>query len=239
MKIFFLSFGNNLYLPHLEKIKSEAESFNLFDEILIYTNKDLERFEDFWSAHKGFILNNSRGYGYWIWKSFLTMNVVNNIMKDNDILVYADAGCTLNKGGLNRLNEYINIVKDNDCGNLSFELEHYEKTWTKMDLINYLNLFDDKFLNSKQLVAGIFILRKCDTTIKLTTEWYKTMCNYNLIDDSPSILNNDITFIENRHDQSVFSLLRKKYGTIIINDETNRWLWSEEEYKKFPIYRKW
>jgi hypothetical protein len=235
MKIFLLSFGNDIYYNHLKRIKTEAESFNVFDEILIYNDKDLEKFEEFWVSHKDFILNNPRGYGYWIWKSFLTMNAINNIMNVDDILVYVDAGCSLNKNGIDRLYEYINIVKTNNCGNLSFELEHNEKTWTKMDLFEHLNLLDDNILNTKQLVGGIFILRKCDHVIELTNQWYKTMFNYHLINDSESILKNDISFIENRHDQSVFSLLRKKLGTITIKDETNCGRWSKEEYSKFPI----
>ena len=34
------------------------------------------------------------------------------------------------------------------------------------------------------------------------------------------IVSNDPEFIDHRHDQSLFSLLRKKYGTILIPDET-------------------
>jgi hypothetical protein len=108
-----------------------------------------------------------------------------------------------------------------------------------MDLFEYLELNNNNILNSNQLMATSFILRKCNNTINLVNEWYKVMTsNYNLIDDSPSLLNNDISFIEHRHDQSVFSLLRKKYGTEIISDETWYPDFNNENVKKYPILAK-
>ena len=68
----------------------------------------------------------------------------------------------------------------------------------------------------------MIFLKKTDINIKLVSEWYNLMIsqNYHLIDDSPSIISNDITFVEHRHDQSCFSLLMKKYNRFVIPDET-------------------
>jgi len=52
----------------------------------------------------------------------------------------------------------------------------------------------------------------CKKTRDLVNEWYSVACKYNLIDDSPSIKPNAEGFKEHRHDQSIFSLLTKKYG---------------------------
>jgi hypothetical protein len=238
-KINFFSFGNELYYDNLERIKNEAIDFNIFDNIFIYKNTDLKNFSDFWYKHENFISNNSRGYGYWIWKSYLTLKILEN-MNDNDILIYADSGSTLNKNGLNRLYEYIELVKNNECGNISFQMQNSEKTWTKMDIFNIFDIKEtDENFSSGQLIGGIFIVRKCSFVMNLINEWYNIMSNnYNLIDDSQSVSPNDYTFLENRHDQSIFSLLRKKHGTISISDETNRWIWKYEEYINFPIWRK-
>ena len=46
--------------------------------------------------------------------------------------------------------------------------------------------------------------------------------NYHFIDDSPSIYINFSCFVEHRHDQSIFSLLTKKYNLFSeysLNDE--------------------
>jgi hypothetical protein len=211
MTITFISFANEKFSKALERIKIESNAFPI-DTRIMYTEKDLENFSKFWEQHKNFILSNKRGYGYWIWKSYITLHTLSQL-NDNDILWYTDAGCTLNKEGIPRFMEYIDIVKNNKSGILSFEMAYKQKTWTKMDL---LSLFDKDQYDLGQLVGGIFFIRKCENTLKLVSEWYKICCNYHLINDEPSILKNDSSFKEHRHDQSVFSLLRYKYGTDII-----------------------
>jgi hypothetical protein len=114
-KIYFISFGNNLYKNALDRIKHQAESFNIFDDILIYNEEDLINFNEFWDKHKNFIKNNKRGYGYWIWKSYLVLKTL-ELMNDNDILLYADAGCSLNINGVERLKEYFEIVNNSSYG---------------------------------------------------------------------------------------------------------------------------
>jgi hypothetical protein len=236
-KKIFLTFGNNKYYNSLYRINNEALSFNIFDEVLIFTDIKLRNdFPQFWETHENFINNNPRGYGYWIWKSFLTLKILEK-MNENDILVYVDAGCSLNTNGIQRLNDYFQIVRDSNNGILSFELPFSEKCYTKMDAFEYLGMNNNEILDSKQLVGGIYILRKCDKTTFLFNEVYNNISNnYNLINDCPSTLENNISFVEHRHDQSIFSLLRKKYGTEILYDET---YFSDdcpiEHINKFPI----
>ena len=52
----------------------------------------------------------------------------------------------------------------------------------------------------------------------MVEEWYETCCNYHLLNDEPSIIPNDASFSENRHDQSIWSIIRYKYGTEIIGE---------------------
>ena len=42
-----------------------------------------------------------RGGGYWIWKLDIIKQAFSKI-KENDIIVYLDSGCTLNKSGKKR-----------------------------------------------------------------------------------------------------------------------------------------
>jgi len=219
MKKHFLTFGNNRYNSALNRIRIQAESMNIFDYIHIYTEDKLKSITEFWNKHSQFILTHSRGYGYWIWKSYLTKYILNQ-MNENDILIYADAGCELNSNGLPRLREYIDIVNKSQYGILSFQLEdiHTENRWTKMDIFNHLNCH--YLNNTRQLVGGIYVIRKNNHTVKLINTCYETCCNYNLIDDANSLSKNYDNFTENRHDQSVFSLLRKIHGTEILDDET-------------------
>ena len=74
--------------------------------------------------------------------------------------------------------------------------------------------------DSGHLVGGIFVLRKCEHTTNLINEYYELCNDHSLIDDTQSILTNDSSFVAHRHDQSLFSILRKKRGCILIPDET-------------------
>ena len=101
-KIYLLSFGNEKFYGALERIKIQGLQFKIFDEIIIVKDIDLKtnnEHTEFWNTHKDFIQNNNRGYGYWIWKSYINKYLINKI-NDNDIILYVDAGCNLNVNGI-------------------------------------------------------------------------------------------------------------------------------------------
>lgn len=210
----FITFGGPSHDYHnaVTRICREANEIGAFDHIIGYTEKDLMNDAAFWDKHAGFILANKRGYGYWTWKSYLTKKMLEK-MNENDILVYADAGCKINPHGKPRLLEYFDIVNKSKFANFSFQMEHLEKTWTKMDIIDYYDANQSNIVETGQLISGVYILRKCQHTTDLIDRWYEATCNYHLSDDSPSYIPNDASFSENRHDQSLFSVVRKKYGS--------------------------
>ena len=76
----------------MEFFKMEAEKFgfqsiNLFNEsALIGTS--------FWNKHSSFILNHKKGFGYWIWKIVIILQMLENLPEDAPLL-YVDAGCVL------------------------------------------------------------------------------------------------------------------------------------------------
>jgi hypothetical protein len=235
IKKYFITFGGPSKRFHdaVNRIKKEAEELGVYDKIIGYTDKELKDKNKFWKKHGKFIESNPRGYGYWLWKSFITKETLKE-MDENDILVYADSGCSLNKNGNKRLLEYFDIVKNSNLGILSFELDYIEKSYTKMDIFKEMNVFE--LMDTKQLVGGIFIIRKCERTVNLVKEWYKLCSNYHLISDEPSKIPNSPDFIDNRHDQSIFSLLRKKRGTEILRDETYFYPDWEILGKNYPIW---
>jgi hypothetical protein len=219
MKKYFLSFCDTKFANTLQRLKTQAENMNVFDHILCLNEKFFGK--DFMDANAEFVNKNKRGYGYWIWKSYFVLKILNN-MNDGDLLVYADGGCSLNPNGLPRLNEYFQIVNQSPLGILSFQMGAIEKEWTKMDLFLELDCQKDEVMNSGQLIGTTFIMRKCDHVLKIFQKVYE-LCqkdNYHFLDDSPSLVMNCSTFKEHRHDQSILSLLRKIYGTEIIPDET-------------------
>ena len=220
MKIYFITFGTtHNYSQSLNRIKQEAENLNIFDKIFIYTENDFD--ENYLAKHGEFIKNNKTGYGYWIWKSYFTKKTF-EMMDDNDILIYADCGCHLvnNEIAKNRLQTYITLCNRMNSGNLAFQMCFPEKQYTKMDVFIKLNEVNNKMMDSGQLVGGIFVMRKCINTINIINKYYELCEEYRLIDNTSSKTQNDSSFVAHRNDQSVFSILRKQMGCILIPDET-------------------
>ena len=84
--------------------------------------------------------------------------------------------------------------------------------YTKSDLLNYFGVLKNKKItHSPQYESGCIFLKKNKFTLKLLDEWaevYKK--DFSLVDDSKSKIKNFKGFLENRHDQSIFSLICKK-----------------------------
>jgi hypothetical protein len=242
MNIYFATFGNNAFSKSRERIANEAKNFGIFKNIFAYDNIDAEYIE----KHLHFIKKNPRGFGCWIWKPYIILKSLEKI-NDNDILLYCDAGCSLNVEGKKRMMEYIEMVSNHKSGLLCFQLNdfhpnsniplHPEKRWNKRDTIEEIlgEVVSNEVLDSSQCEAGMIFVRKCKESLNLLTQWLYYCQQYHLIDDSPSIKKNDPIFREHRHDQSIWSLLVKKYGVLHIPDETY-WHPNWSQYKHFPIH---
>jgi hypothetical protein len=221
-------YGDQNFSRARQRFNSEVVNFG-FKKIFNFGPENLP--EEFLKENGNFIKNNKRGGGYWLWKSYLIKHVMGFLNK-NDFLLYVDVGCTLNKNGLNRFNEYIEMVNEKNI--LTFQMPHLERTWTKQNLITYLNCNYPEVVNSGQIIGGISFFKKNFLTENLINDWYKT-CNLKwTIDDSPSTEANHPEFIEHRHDQSVFSLLVKKNNLFRISDETYHENWNQA--KNIPIH---
>lgn len=212
--IVFLTFGGGekKYIHAAHRLYKQALEFKAFTQCLCFTDEDLKHDDEFWKTHGEFVTNNKRGYGYWIWKPYLIMKVMNTL-KDGDALVYLDAGCEIlpNKSylfhkALKWLPKF-HIIDSKVHSRFGPEVK-----WTKRDLLKYLKCDNEKVLHSLQYQGGAVMYHVGNTTRKFINEWYALCSNYRLIDDSPSQEKEHYWFFEHRHDQSVYSLLKKKYN---------------------------
>lgn len=217
MKI-FLNYGDKKFILSRKRISLEAQNLNYFDKIITETEdikNDLEIINCLKNSNFKKVFNAKRGGGYWLWKPYIIYKNL-QLLNDNDILVYSDSGSTIpnNKYTIDKLNEYINIVKKSDKGILAFRNPHKESNWTKGDVFEHFNCLDTKDIyNTRQFTANRIIIKKNLHSMTLFKIWWETAKNYShLFDDSTSITKNFNNFIENRHDQSVFSLICKTNG---------------------------
>lgn len=223
MKKVFLTFGSDnttndrQHIYHANCLSNKIKQLDIFDENNVYTLTDLINDKTFWEQHGEFIMNNKRGFGYWIWKPYLIMKTMDKL-NDGDIILYVDAQCGVVLEEKEYLLNYLEIVKEKK---LLYFYVHNEKgknleiTFNKMDLIHKLNMQNSDLLYTNQFWATMQLIYVCKETRDLTKKIYEYMCeDYHNIDDTPSIIPNHPNFVDHRHDQSLFSLLSKKNNLI-------------------------
>lgn len=234
MTIHLISYGDQNYMKSKIKLKEEAEQFNKFSSIVMYDFNMLNN--NFKNKYKN-ILEQKFGGGFWIWKIQVIKQRLSEI-NEGDILVYLDAGCQINLSGNERFDQYIEIVKNSKYGILSFQLPHIEREWTTWHVLNHLNINPNSDIAlSGQLVGGIIVMKKCAHVLKIVEENLKVYSQNSLLitniynfDDQQSY------FKDHRNDQSISSIIRKKYGTEILPDETYFHDWDSLEAKKYPFW---
>ena len=84
-----------------------------------------------------------------------------------------------------------------------------QKICNKANLLEHYGLrTNEAFLNSYNHAADVVFIKKCERTVKFIKEWLSMFyTHYHLIDDSPSKLQEHPEFIQNLHDQSIYSIL--------------------------------
>ena len=233
--IHLITYGDKKYEKSKQRLYNEAKNTNWFNSITLYGPENLDnnfknKFND--------ILNMPRGAGYWIWKSHIIKKKLNEI-NDNDILIYLDAGCSINEKGKKRLDEYVDMLNKNGEGIISFQMPHIEKNYTTKEIFTYFDIdINSNIANSGQFMATIIIMKKNINLINIFNLNEKLLHdNYLLITDYYN-KNQPKEFIDNRHDQSILSIIRKIHGSIILNDET--WfghnLFGNQESLKYPFW---
>jgi hypothetical protein len=121
--------------------------------------------------------------------------------------------------GKERFDQYIDLLNSSEKGLLTFGLHFKTFEYTKMEIFKYFNS-SDEIINSNCVCATVIFIQKCAHTKFIINRWLKALY------DDPWLFTDVLTlpqhekFIENRHDQSVFSVLVNMYGAAIIPDET-------------------
>jgi hypothetical protein len=253
-KNFFVSFADSRFKRAAVRIKKQAKLMGKYDEIIVADEFSLD--EDFREKFKDKLNSDLRGFGYWIWKPKILLQVFKTL-RNGDLVQYTDAGCHLNNKGIKRLDEYFSIVKKSKSGILAFDFRPpvFDKTafkrptpeyaWTKGDLFDYFRVRCNKRITqSKQISATTFFLKKSKKTENLLKEWLGVYeSNFALVDDTPSKSFNFKGFIENRHDQSIFSILCKMNNAEILSSfehwylsKRNGNVLDHEVLKDYPIW---
>ena len=112
------------------------------------------------------------------------------------------------------------MLDNSNLGIISFQTNYEEYKYTKKEIFEHFKINEtNEHYNSGQIVGGIMIIKKNEHSVKLINEWYETLNNNSslFIDHTKE---KHRGYIANRHDQSIFSIIRKLHGAILLGEET-------------------
>lgn len=200
----FITYGDKDYETAKNKIVTGAELIGEFDEIYAYGIDDLSP-ELICSE----VFKIKRGGGLWSWKPDIIYTTMQK-HQNGDILVYCDAGCTLYpskewKRYWQKLEKYDIIAQ-----------RIYQRTdkWTRREIITHFKENGISWLSLCQFQATVIIFKVSDFTRQFVREWRNLMIEYPefAMDVSQEHRSAQLPcFIENRHDQAIYSALIYKY----------------------------
>lgn len=189
------------------------------DKVFEFGPRDLD-FE--FSKKNKQILAQKRGGGYWIWKPYVIKKSMSYINK-GDFLFYIDSGSYF----IRNIHILVDYMNREQMDMMSFALPFVEKQWTKAEIFDYFDCKDKKeIINSCQRMATFILFRKNKKTIRFVDRWLEAAQYDGLITDDYDHEKQDEMFIENRHDQSIFSVLAKVENIPVYKDPS--------EYGKQP-----
>jgi hypothetical protein len=233
VSVHFCTFGST---PHYQRalntLSREATSSGYFASVTVYTQDSLPA-----KSHElAFMAANPRGYGYWIWKSILLEDMLKKI-PEGDIVLYADAGCGISTTPAARENmaRWISDCQTHPTHRIAFQMPHLEEVWTKADVFDLLDARGDEFTKTGQCMGTIHMYQNTSENRVFIRRYAEAVAadNYHYVSDSPCRHPNPECFRDNRHDQSISSILFKKYGAAFREDH-----WKNPDFPIMALRRR-
>jgi hypothetical protein len=213
-KVKLLTYADHNYYNVQVALEKKAKESGVFDEVISKTKLQLLQ-TNFYKAFKH-ILDQPRGAGYWLWKAYYIYLTLGQCQKD-DILVYMDCGDSLEETDTMR-DFLINRMKDTDI--LLTDGAYPNKDWTKRDCFVLTECDEEKYWNGLQVEAGIIVVKNTWPTQQFLLQWLDKCQDERILTDMENTQGkeNFETFKDHRHDQSVLSLFKIKYGISSSNE---------------------
>ena len=176
------------------------------DKVIEYTPKDIDL--EYKKKNENH-LKYKRGYGYWFWKPYIISKTLEKI-NDGDFVIYTDSGAAY----INDIKIFINIMNRDNIDIMCFCINQIEKNWTKRDAFILLDSDIKEYTDTNQICTGYIVIRKNNKSINVIKEYMNAVMDLRIVSDEDNVLGHDNYdgFVENRHDQSAWSLICKKHG---------------------------
>lgn len=212
-KYIFITFADSMNnnkigierIKNMKKLKNNLEKNNKYiDEVIIYNLNDIE----IGFKNKNKSLFSSERYFPWISKMYLINKKLKEI-NDNDILLWLDSDIRdIKEEGTCNL---YSLCENSEHGIVGFHNNFWlEKFFTKKELFDYMGLTDNIYYDTQQCYS-VLLLKKNNFTLNFVNEWITIGQNIELFDNNIRCKQHT-EFITHKNDQSILSLLLKKYN---------------------------
>lgn len=203
--IYALNFADEKYKKAQQLNTKTAYKYGA-DKVFEYSWQDIDK--EFYEQNRQ-ILVQERGKGYWLWKPYFIYKTL-MLCGDGDWVVYADSGTYYRKN----IKTYIEGLEKEGIEFISRTTKFKEKEFTKRDVFIELGCDSPYYTDSLQRAASVILIKNIPHNRQIIEEWLGHAQNIHWITDEPNHCGeeNYKEFIDHRHDQSLFSLVCKKYN---------------------------
>lgn len=224
-----VNFADEKY-GNAQKLNSKTAKKWGANKVIEYSPDDID--EEFKKENK-YILSQSRGYGYWLWKPYFILKTLKKI-DDGDYLIYSDSGAAY----INKISYLVDTMNRDKIDIMPFCINQLEKKWTKRDILLLMDADQPWILNSAQICGTYILVKKTKKSMEIISEWLEKAKDSRMITDDPNVMGKDNyeEFIDNRHDQSIWSVLCKKKGILSYRDPSQFGL-NDQEFAKDILNR--
>ena len=211
-KIVCISYGDESFKQSLEYNGKSALEIAKADEFYGYTPEDID--PEF-KAKNDYILSKGRGNGYWLWKPYFLYKTLTQKLNDGDYLIYSDAGIFY----VDLAQKLVDFLNEKKAEMYLHRLPHLEKEYTKRDAFILMGVDGPFYAETGQFNAAFQVYRKSKFTEFFLGEYLYYAQDKRIITDDQNEMGspNYEGFRDHRHDQSILSLLTKKYGQVNAN----------------------
>jgi len=191
------------------RVKESIERARITSNVVAVLTPDLKEVcPNTTRVYSKYLRSDVHGYGFMCWKAEIIKAAFDGKWGNYDGVLWLDAGCevSINPVSKIRFDYFKSFARKN--GVAAFTLRTSEIEYTKRDLFELFPGIVPKEAGDQIQTTWILFHGKLGRTI--ANQWFDLVCQgTNLLDFSPSLLSEYPEFVQNRNDQSAFSMVCK------------------------------
>jgi len=201
---------NAFFFEQLRNLSAAASQVPIIRHHHLYQGLPRELLESKrWAKH---VVEGVRGRGYWFWKpALVNLLLKKGTLQLEDTVIWADADYSRAFEDP-RISELWPVFLANNSWDIFAQSQKFcEASWTKGDIFKHFGVHwsDPHYGLTTQMKAQFWIMKLNHRTIRFMKHWEDLISNFTLVSDMRSETQNAPLFAQNRHDQSLFSMLLK------------------------------